>query len=75
MQRQRVCDLCGDDTPAEPYVITLPEGSRVRIDLCTAHSEPLREIASRQEPQRPRRDNYRVSTLEEIERMKKGGRS
>lgn len=64
------CDECGAE-PAESYRIGLPNEKQTHtIDLCSAHSRPIRKLLDRT----PRRTNDRrrkpVVTLEQIELMK-----
>lgn len=73
--RVRTCDLCDSDNDAQPYLIRLPNGERYALDLCSEHSEPLREIVAGAPPRAERSNRYKVHSLAEIERMKKAGRA
>lgn len=50
------CDIGGEDQ-AQTYLLTLPNGAVIEVDLCPKHAAPLVKIAAkgrnRDETQRP----------------------
>lgn len=75
-----VCDVCEDkDAPTKRYEIR-SEGCKVSVDLCAAHGQPFEgyldtaSTRSTRSPQKStqarRRPARKVTSMEEIEKMK-----
>ena len=81
----KVCDVCRSIESGQAATYTISRGSEtVTLDLCGLHAQPVEELMGLGEgheepkpaaaPTRRRRTAPRVTSIEEIEAMKKGQR-
>lgn len=77
----KVCDVCKSvEREAQRWTVQGPDGARVVVDLCEEHDSSLRDFmhehrSTLRKPVRratKRTHNREVTTIEEIEKMKKG---
>lgn len=65
-----VCDVCGDDDPAEHYRITYPDGVVWEVDLCAKPHEvriqQFRENGIGHEVKRGGRRAFTVTPIEDV---------
>lgn len=67
----KVCDVCKDpNKPAQRYYMTLPGLDRTGLDLCVDDAKALESYREFLKAGKGRRSTRRVSTPEEVERLK-----